>query len=362
MGMMMKRIAIIGAAGYVGMELSRHLQAKNYQIFAIVRENGRFLLRNSGFNLVDPSQLGTIGTVDIVVNLAYPTSGLWYNYSDKNREILNSIKRLMAPHSRLIHVSTQAVFGYGMERAIVVGPVPEVRDYCYIEAKVELENLILRELKNQSVQIVRLGNVWGPGSGWTAQLVSRILFGEPVGIQGVDGFCNVTDVANAASYLSHLIAADNLQGISFFHLAEFSEYRWSIWVKRIEAFLGENALFDSNLPPYPVSLKQEVWNAILPITPAPLYRKFINGRFSASLLKPVLQLLGEKRYARLKKMSPKPLPTGYSLSQADGIFLTILGAGKQFENVLMNDWVPPVGLDESWLRAEQWARSAGYND
>jgi hypothetical protein len=296
-----------------------------------------------------------------VVNLAYPTSGLPHYYPARNREILEQIKSLVGPASRLIHVSTQAVFGFAMDRPVIVGPVAMARDYAYIEAKIELENHILREFGKQSVQIVRLGNVWGPGSAaWTVPLVNKVLFGEPVGVMGIDGYCNATDVANAASYLVHLMARDDLQGVGIFHLAEFSGHRWSAWIQRIEEALGQEAMYEPNLPVCPDSLKQDVLKVIAPMRPGPLYRKLIWGRFSGSWLRSLVRALGEERFSKIKNRSATSLPAGYSLSPGDELFLTILSARKKFETVVLDDWTPPVDFEESWTRVERWIGSAGY--
>jgi nucleoside-diphosphate-sugar epimerase len=357
----LKRIAIIGAAGYVGMELARQLHGADYEVNAIVRENGRLLLANSGFNLITPANLDRVGQVDVVVNLAYPTSGALQHYPARNQEILDNIKSLMGPNSRLIHVSTQAVFGFGMDRPVVVGPVKMVRDYAYIEAKIELENLILRDFEKQSVQIVRLGNVWGPGSGaWTVPLVNKILFGEPVGVQGLDGYCNATDVANVASYLAHLISTDDLSGVNFYHLAEMSGYRWSNWIKRIEKTLRQHAIYEPYLPSYTANLMHDIQKAVIPIMPGPFYRKLVWGRFSGSLLRSLVRTLGDKHFTRIKNKSAKSLPTGYTLGAADEMFLTILSASTKFETSVLKGWTPVVDFDESWSRVENWMKSAGY--
>lgn len=357
----MKRIAIIGAAGYVGMELARQLYGSKYEVNAIVRENGRMLLAGLGFNLISPTDLSAVGKVDLVVNLAYPTTGAPHQYPVRNKEILETIRSLMGPASRLIHVSTQAVFGFGLERLIEVGPVTTVRDYAYIEAKIELENLILREFNKQSVQIVRLGNVWGPGSGaWTVPMVNKVLFGEPVGVLGLDGFCNATDVANVASYLTHLIAKDNLGGTMFFHLAEMSNYRWSDWIKRIETILGQDAVYETHLPFYAANLIQDVKKAVMPVMPGPLYRKLVWGRYSGSWLRSLVRVIGDNYFSKIKDRSAKTIPSGYSLGTSDEMFLTIVTAQNRFETSVLNDWIPPVDFEESWLRIENWMKSAGY--
>lgn len=360
----MRRVAIIGAAGYVGLELARQLRSVEVEVTAVARENGRFLLRDFGVHLVPPNGLRALGAMDVIVNLAYPTSGSAVGYPIRNREILDQINILMGHRTRLIHVSTQAVFGLALDRPIVVGPVAQVRDFPYVEAKIELENLLVKRFSTNNIEIVRLGNVWGPGSGaWTVPLVNNVLFGEPVGIEGVDGYCNATDVANAASYLVHLIERDELRGISFHHLAEMSSYRWGKWIDRIEAALGQAAV---RVPPTGSgagSLRQEVRQAISPVMPAALYRNFVGGRSSGSWLRTVSRAMGEERFEAIKsglKRSVNSLPTGHDLGAAELRFLDILSCQTQFETCILDGWCPPTDLEASWSRIEQWMIAAGY--
>ncbi len=359
----MKRIAIVGAAGYVGLELARQLRDFDFEVNAVARENGVFLLRDAEVRLVAPNDLASLGTVDVVVNLAYPT-GQPQQFPAKNREILGQIDALMGSGSRLIHVSTQAVFGLALDRPITVGPVDQVRDYPYVEAKVELENLITSRFSGHSVQIVRLGNVWGPGSAsWTVPLVNKVLFGEPVGVEGIDGFCNATDVANTASYLVHLIGREDIRGIRFHHLAEMSGHRWSEWIERIEGALGQRAVREPAMSLASHSLTDEVRQALSPVMPRALYRNLLGGRSSGSLLRSLARATGEDRFDRMKsglKRSPTVLPAGHSLGAADKMFLSILCSETQFTTCVVKEWQPPLDFEGSWSRVEQWMRTAGY--
>src|SRR6185503_20239153 len=114
---------------------------------------------------------------------------------DLNKEIIHTIRRLATDSCRVIHTSTLAVFGYGLERPIVAGPVERRADYVYVEGKIDFECRLRKWWGHRDLQIVRLGNVWGPASPfWTAALADRIVLGEPVGVAGEDGYCNVTDV------------------------------------------------------------------------------------------------------------------------------------------------------------------------
>lgn len=361
--MFLKRIAIIGAAGFVGLELAQQLRGADYEVNAITRENGFFLLGETGFRLVSPRDVGTLGSMDVVVNLAYP-SGNPLLFPALNREILDQIKGLMAPQSRLIHVSTQAVFGLALDRPITVGPVQQHRDYPYVEAKIELENLLVDQFSGHNVQIVRLGNIWGPGSAsWTVPLIDRILFGEPIGVEGVDGYCNATDVANTASYLMHLIGKDELRGTRFDHLAEFSAHRWSEWIERIEMALGQEAVREPQLGSSASRLMDDIRQAVSPAMPGALYRSLTGGRSSGSWLRTLARLTGESRFEKIKKglkRSTTALPAGHSLGPADRNLLSILGCENQFTTCVLPDWRPPLDFDGSWSRVERWMRAVGY--
>lgn len=360
----MKRVAIIGAAGYVGLELARQLQGVDIEVNAIARENGRFLLRDLDLRLVSPNELRALGTMDVIVNLAYPTSGSTVSYPTRNQEILDQISVLKGPSARLIHVSTQAVFGLALDRPIVVGPVAQVRDFPYVEAKIQIENLLVKQFATHDIEIVRLGNVWGPGSGtWTVPLVNNVLFGAPVGIEGVDGYCNATDVANAASYLAHLVGRDDLRGIRFHHLAEMSSHRWSKWIDRIESALGQEAVREARTGMGAVNLRQEVRQAISPVMPSALYRNFLSGRLSGSWLRTLSRAMGEERFEAIKsgmKRSVNTLPAGRSLGPDEQRFLEILSCQTQFKTCVLDGWHAPMDFETSWSQIERWMADAGY--
>lgn len=357
----MKRVVIIGAAGYVGLELANQLRGSNFEVNAVTRENGKFLLRNSGFNVVVPSDIGSVGEADVVVNLAHPTSGPPQQYPARNKEILDQIKATTGPRSRLIHVSTQAVFGNDLDRPIHAGPVPMVRDFPYNEAKIELENMVLDEFGSKSVQILRLGNVWGPGSPtWTVTFINKILFGEPVGIESLDGYCNATDVANVASYLHFLINSDHLLGAHFYHLAEMSEHRWSEWVHKIESALSQEAVLVPDFPNDPDSLRDEVREALSPLRPEQLYRNLATRRISGSRIRGLIRGMGQQRFERAKKRYGRAFPSGYALGPSEKIFLKLVSCQTQFKTQVLEQWEPPIDFGKSWSNVEDWMSDAGY--
>ena len=219
----MARVAVIGGAGYVGIALCAELRRRGHDVAAVTHPNGRFLLEPTGVRVELWDTPERVGVVDVVINLAYPNRGPVHEYPIRNREIRDLIQQLAGDSARVIHLSTQAVFGFALEYPVVLGPVRNRRDYLYIEAKLEIENLLARGIV-RSLDVVRLGNVWGPASPtWTAAVADKLLFGETVGVAGEDGYCNGTDVANVVSYLAFLVEASRRDGARYHHLAELAD-------------------------------------------------------------------------------------------------------------------------------------------
>jgi len=357
------RVVVIGGAGYVGLTLCAELRVRGHDVTAVTRPNGRFLLERIGVRVQSPDDLERVGPIDAVVNLAYPNRGSVYAYPQRNRELLEIVRRLAAGGARVVHVSTQAVFGFAIEYPIVLGPVPTRRDYLYIESKIELENLLARGWGNGELHIVRLGNVWGPASPtWTAALADKLLFGDPVGVERQDGFCNATDVANVVAYLAFLVEAPAHPGTQYHHLAELGETRWSWWIERLASTLKVAPVFANERGAYPRSLTQELretWAAHSPFTFA---GEWIYGRFIGSLLRSVVRRMPGGVFAFLKRRRGRPGGEGRRspLAGGDPVFLTVMGAERRFETRVDAAWSPPVDREGSWRAIAEWMREAGY--
>lgn len=360
----MSRIAIIGAAGYVGLHLVQTLEEAGHDIVAVARTNGRLLLSGRRIKLLSPEHVAEAGRVDCVINLAYPNTGSIYHYSLRNKEILERIAALVGDTARIVHVSTIAVFGLSLEHQQNTSLVSRRRDYLYIESKIEFEHLLAGRFKGRDLHIVRLGNVWGPASPvWTAEIARRLQFGEPVGIMGRDGYSNTTDVANVASYLAYLAGIPPAPGIRFSHLAEMSETRWSFWVRKLSDVLGLEAFYESSHPAYYPTLMKETMSMIRDVSPLAIARKMIWGRFTGSLVRSAVRMLPVELYSLLKSRKKRSGVTpGHSISQSDHSFLTVVSCPKQFMNLVDSKWVPPVSVDQSWDRVQQWMAEAGYNE
>lgn len=356
------RIAVIGAAGYVGQSLCSDLAAAGHEVIGITRPNGALLLKRLGVQVRSPGQARSVGPLDAVLNLAYP-KGPGFEAARENRILLALIQDLAGERARIVHASSIAVFGYALEHPVAQGPVARRRDYSYIESKIELEHLLMQAFAGRKLDIVRLGNVWGPASPtWTAALAQRILFGEPVGVAGVDGYSNVTDVANAASYLAFLAADAGGRATRFHHLAELGELRWSHWIGKLEAQLGIPAIHAGSRGPYPRGLASEVFNLLKAYSPMAMARQALQGRFAASWALSALALLPPSAIQRLEEVALKSSTSSSALTNdSDAPFLEIMCAGQPFASNVQPGWSPPVDAPSSWSRVQEWLERSGYD-
>ena len=355
------RVAVIGGAGYVGLEVCRLLRDRGHDVVPIARANGRFLLDRMGLQARRPEDIGGLESMDAVLNLAYPNKGSIYEYGAQNRGLLRMIRVLAQPRARVVHVSTQAVFGYELEQPVGPAPVRHRPDYLYIESKVELENALLATVDHVPLDIVRLGNVWGPASPtWTAALCDKLAFGDAVGVKGQDGFCNATDVQNVASYLAYVLEQPHSQrGARFHHLAEFGEMRWSHWTERLAQALAVQPVLAPARPPLPTSLGAELMSALRAHSPTAIGVDILRGRRTGSLARSLGRRIPEKLMRHLKRARAKGLRSQAPVAD-DPVFLAIVSAQRRFHSITVPGWNPPVDAERSWLAVREWLERAGY--
>jgi nucleoside-diphosphate-sugar epimerase len=354
----MPEVAVIGAAGFVGQRLCVQLAEDGIGVTGVVRRSSGFLLDRIGVPWI-PTDATDQRAFDVVVNLAYPTSGSVYDYPKQNRELLSLIKQLVSPGGLVIQVSTQAVFGMALEYPQSARPLPMRRDFIYVESKIELENLLVEQLSDTRLDVVRLGNVWGPGSAaWTGALAQRLQFGVPTAVHGRDGYSNITDVANLVSYISFLVRRErNSEATQFHHLAELGELRWSHWIKRIGEQLGVVPVY-GELPGYSGSPQNEL-NGILRAAPRRVARELKDARFSGSTVRSLMRALPTGASRPLKRRWAKGGSAGTGQGAEDQL-LTVLCCDRRLSSVLDRGWSPPVDAEASWLAVSSWLDKVGY--
>lgn len=359
----MLSITIIGAAGYVGIELVKRLYKKKYHCIGVTNSNGFFLLKNYHIQLIKPGEYKKLAKSDIIINLAYPNKVPPLQHKSENENIFQILKHIVSENTKIIQISSQAVFGYQFEHEIVPGPVKNRHDHAYITSKIYLENRITDYFRNNEIHIIRLGNVWGPGApAWTFGLLNKLVFGDPVGIIAKDGYSNTTDVRNIASYIEFIIENIPKQGSFYHHLSEFSHLRWSFWIDNFCKLLQLDPVYIDALLDQKTSFQKEMLSSIKGTSPVIIARHLMRGQYTGSWMRSLLAKLPYSFLSRLeqKTMSADYFPTIQNFTPRD-TFMSIMSCEKQFKNHLIKGWVPEITPEESWEKIKEWMKSVGYS-
>lgn len=351
----MANIAIIGAAGYLGTKVVDALSNRGHNITAITRPNGEIILGQKNVRIVYFNSLkNTAEKFDVIINLAYTTSSVQWLIKQENTEILNVIKQLAKTDAKIIHTSTLAVFGFGLDKEIKTAAVKTRADYSYIVSKIGMENLLLKNFPKHDVSIIRLGNIWGPASGsWTVKLLENLLYEKPV-VADAFGYSNITDVYNTADYIKFLAEEPVQTGTKFYHLAELGEKNWEYWVKAIAAKIHAEPVYSQHTITYHTSLKNDLAALSQFFSPSPFLYTALETRFLAFYLRDFISGL-----PRAVKKPFNKLPVRTSTSN-DFVFLTVMSCKSHFQNQTHPNWQPPVNAEESLDRVFGWMKEAGY--
>lgn len=239
------RILLIGANSYVASQFVEECLRREWEVFALTRDrvSQQILAVSDGHRViaVPPDGARSIGSVDAIVNFAYPKGLSTTRIHGATLRLINGLvdaARDLSPRT-VIHVSTQSVFGYAFSREPRPVAVRWAGGDSYIETKALAEWLFLLKGRGSSYAkvVLRLGNVIGPGGYWISEIARRVLFEEPLG----RGASNATYVRNVADYICHVLSAEAsaLRTFGpFHHLAEFSSYTWDNIADRIGAAMG----------------------------------------------------------------------------------------------------------------------------
>jgi|GEM_PF-3253699 nucleoside-diphosphate-sugar epimerase len=355
----MAQIFILGASGYVGKELVKLLQTSNHQLTVLDRGNAKLHLEKYNVEFA-PGELLTSKNFDVVINLAYPNVGAVY-FSKNNREIFHLIHSCVRSHTKIIHISTQAVFGLALDYPIRLSQVQQRRDYPYVQAKIELENILFNKYSQKNnLTILRLGNVWGPASQtWTCTIANKLLFGKAVGVDGRDGYSNITDVANTTSYIQFLAEKYNGSQI-FHHLAELGNHRWSEMILPMSKRLGVPPLYERMHIPASPSYYGDFKNVFSEISFLQLCKRIALTRTTGAIIRSAMSSIPIAVFEKSKRKFASKISSGHELSDEEKTFLSIMSTPVQFASSVSKDWIQPISMNDSINNVLQWMEEAGY--
>lgn len=350
----MKKIAIIGANGYVGNHLLQ-LLAKSYEVYGIVHSELSIYKPVAGISYFTPSDIPDI-TFDVIINTAYSASPDIIKCRKDNIAMLELIRAHMDERTNLIHLSTLAVFGILLDLPIAAQPLPDRIDYPYVVSKLDMENRLLEQIPHRQLQIIRIGNIWGAANAsWTQRIADAVTFGTPVKYTH-KAFSNITYIHNLTDYIGFLVSTEK-PSLLFHHMAELSSTSWQYIIDEIGEELGISPVTFDTIPQYPAGIYEQL-NMPGNINPLDMYRNLKHGRFTSfgmtQLIRKFPGLFSRPSFLRKNKNSDR----GQYHIPAD--FLWILSCQKEFRPVLNTGWKPPFTAEEAMINVKDWMKQAGY--
>jgi nucleoside-diphosphate-sugar epimerase len=356
-------ILLIGGTGYVGQQLAKEALARGMPLVALCENDRSFMLQSLGVRTLTATDCAHL-RFSKIINLAYPTRGADYTHSCQNQILANTIWQLAAPQCTVVHASTVAVFGADMEFPQHLGLLKPRREHAYVESKIEMEWLLARHRPiTVGLDIVRLGNVWGPGSPlWTAGLIQRMLEDEPVGVRGVAGISNATDVANVVDYLLWLVRRPLSAGMRFHHLAELASVSWNELIAPLATELHLQPRLLDYRPMLPLTLRGEARAAFQMIPFGGIARYIAFSRRAASYVRSILRSMPASIQQRIDQAAREKHGREQrgGLSVGDAGLLRLLSCSVRFDTVVDPDWTPAVSYELSLERVKSWMRRVGY--
>lgn len=357
-----RNIAVIGAAGYVGQWLCAHLTGKGHAVTGVCRPHAGFLLERLGVEvLYDAAALKGARKFRTVINLAYPTKGPGYSRRRQNHAIVELVSQLLEPGGCLIHASSLAVFGYSLDVPQTLGPISNRADNEYSSSKIAIERAFVSRFPDRTVHIVRLGNVWGPGSpNWTVGLLDKLRLDRPIGVAGIEGFSNATDVANICGFFAYLAERQWRPEVRYHHLAEFAAVPWTHFVDMLATAIGTTGCCATLSAP-PTGRFAELKVAIAQIGFGKVVRTVMDSRRLGADARQVLSHTPAGVIRVLKRWRRQPVfPLDMEITKDEVEFLRVVSCTHRFEHAVETGWQPHVSLEQSLAAVSTWMNEVGY--
>ncbi|WP_294069053.1 NAD-dependent epimerase/dehydratase family protein [Sphingomonas sp.] len=188
----MQRVAILGAAGFIGTRSVEMLREDGCEVVPVVR---RAMPGGVVADALDQPSLERAfeGCDAVVAAIAGPPATI--------TGVCGPIVRAAqaAGVRRIVHLSSQAVHGQSLAEGTTEDSLfPSEQPFAYNSAKADAEGLMqsLTAAAHVEVVILRPGIVYGPRSRWTDGIADELLSGEAFLVRDAPGACNAVYVDN----------------------------------------------------------------------------------------------------------------------------------------------------------------------
>ena len=352
----MKRVAILGAGGFVGNRAVEMLhRAGKREVVPVVHRASalalasRFPLQGRVANALDEKAMAdAFSNCDAVVaSVAGPPATITGMIAPLVKSARNAGVR------RIVYLSSQMVHGYTPEIGTVESsPFPREQQTQYSRAKISAERKLQAMTATNGIECVTLrpGIVYGPRSRWTAGIADELLAGEAFLLRESAGVCNAIYVDNLVQAIE--LAMDSTEGVGealFVNDAE--QLRWADLIEPISDALKlpRDSIARPTLAEVLGSAPSWIESRLIP-TAKQAFRKLPRGLAHA---------LRQVRYAVQGQPGPEgPSAPRYSSEMALLQSCSVHLGNAKAEQLL--GYRPAVSHQDAIHRSIAWLRFAGY--
>jgi nucleoside-diphosphate-sugar epimerase len=256
-----KRIAILGAGGFVGARIVESLLLSGeMEVVPVVRTlRSAATLSRFGpiWRMADAGSGAQLGPVivgcDAVVNL---TVGELSLMPDTATAIWQACRAARVP--RLVHLSSAEVFGQAEDPQLHDDSPPLTHHWMpYARAKIATEARLRGFFNDTAVGcvVLRPGLIWGPRSPWVDGPATALSQGTAYLVGGGEGVCNLLHVDNLIETI--LAVVRHPVGVSgCFNVADDDLISWTQYLGALAKEIGVDPSMIHRLPagPFPASL------------------------------------------------------------------------------------------------------------
>ena len=356
----MKRIAVVGAAGFIGNRIVEILHlAGRHEVVPVVRQTSALALIKQ-FDL-EPRIADAWDSVALEAAFANCDAVVAAIAGDPST-IIGTVAPLYraadrAGVRRLVYLSSASVHG----QAPALGtdensPLSRRQPFPYNRAKAVAERrlLALRRSGRTELVILRPAIVYGPRSQWTGGLADQILAGEAFLADAGRGICNAIYVDNLVHAILLSIEAEGVDR-EIFLLGDAETVTWRALVSPIAAALGR----DVDAMPQPSSTEILRTETIGLRRLMFRFARYIFGKLprrAAHALRAVRGASEEHRQGADPFLGAdrRDFSRELALLHSCSVRLPLAKAER------MLGYRPPISFDEGCRRSVAWLKSAGY--
>ncbi|MFA5008213.1 MAG: NAD(P)-dependent oxidoreductase [Candidatus Omnitrophota bacterium] len=358
----MKKIAIVGASGFIGLRLVECLHLSGYaEIIPVVRNYSslavlaRLELDWKVCNHFDPNRLSrAFSGCDTVVHAAIGDS----------QQIIKMASAIyqgaqLAGVRRMIVLSSAAVYGQSIPEGIFEeSPFPKRQLGEYGNAKAKAEKALRRLRLHGKVEIVflRPSIVYGPRCRWVAQVADELLANAAYLVNGGSGICNCVYVDNLIQAIERAIEIPEADKEAFF-VTDKEKITWKEFYEPIVDALGFNmeAVLKISPPIFKHSFSEKI-KKMIAAKPIQAAAHFLPGSFKKTIKAVInsrIESVTANAWALPGKVNFRPSEEMCLLEQST-YKLPILKAEKILK------YQPDVTFSEGMRRSIGWLSFAGY--